>query len=103
MLIKKNARIQKVNGTATFEQLKQTLTRPHICSNCGSVACIGDKNLKNAIITDAISAKDGLYVIKCTGFEERKIKTRDENPSKSSPLYNASIVHPQVRSKIYGK
>ena len=101
MLIKQDARIKKIKGTIKFLELSKKLKKPHLCSYCDK-HCKG-KKIDAAIIIDAVKAQDGLYVIKCLEFQKReKIKIQRET-SYTSPMYNSRIVHPQVRSKIYGK
>ena len=100
MLVKINGELISFHRISTLENLKQIMKRPHICSSCGAVACVGGRNLKNASIKNAIKAKDGVYVLDCDNYTEDKTKSvnanNDERVLLSSPS-ECSIIHPNVR------
>lgn len=99
MQIKVDGKITRVYGTMTFEELKKNMERPHLCSKCGVVACVGGRNLRNAAIKDAIKAKDGVYVMDCDDYMEGDIsRTGNESLEESYyPFFECSIIHPDVK------
>ena len=103
MEIKINGRINRVYGTATFEELKVKLKKPHKCTSCGVVACVGGRNLKNAAIKDAIKTENGLYVISCDNHTEDKRKrtnVNNEDQTYISSPFDCSIAHPTVKRAL---
>ena len=100
MEIKINGKINRVFGTVTFEELKEKMNKPHLCSSCGIVACIGGRNLKNKAIKNAIKSYNGVYVLDCDDYIKKdKKKTnvkKDEQIYFSSPQ-ECSVVHPTVK------
>ena len=100
MKIKVNGKINSIEGTTTFEELKEKMKRPHLCSSCGIVACVGGRKLENAAINNAIKTKKGVYVLDCEDYIEDKLKkiniNREEETYFSSPS-ECCIMHPNVR------
>lgn len=103
MELKINGRINRVYGTATFEELKEKMKKPHKCTSCGVVACVGGRNLKNAAIKDAIKTENGLYVISCDNYIEEKPKrtnTETEEQTYISSPFDCRIMHPTVKHAL---
>ena len=104
MEIKVNGRLTKISGTATFKQLKEKMKKPHICSNCGVVACVGGRNLKNVAIKNAIKSKNGVYVLDCDDYIEDKTKNTNVK-SEGQPYFSSpsecSIMHPTVKHALF--
>ena len=69
MQIKIDGKIMELEGNVTMEQLKAKLRKPHKCARCGYKACLGGRTLSNSIITNAIKASNGLYVIECLNYQ----------------------------------
>ena len=103
MITKVNGRLIKIHGTATFEELKEKMKKPHICSSCGIVACVGGRNLKNKAIKNAIKTKNGLYVMDCDDFIEdieKKPIDKSEETYISSPS-ECRILNPNVKHALF--
>lgn len=98
MEIKYKGKINDVPGTITFEELKKKMKKPHLCSSCGVVACVGGRNLKNAAIRSAIDTKRGVYVVACDDYVEgRNERKRNNRELLTSSSFECSIVHPAVK------
>ena len=69
MIVKVNEKIIKLETEATFEELLKSIPKPHLCKKCVS-ACVGGRNLKNAVIKQAARVRDGLYVLDCEDYIE---------------------------------
>ena len=94
MEIKINEKIIKLETTATFEELRKSMPKPHLCKNCVS-ACVGGRKLKNAVITEAVKVHDGLYVSECSDFIEGPAFEKVEVEPRTSEGYYRTL-HPNV-------
>lgn len=95
MLLKVNGEIKEITTDASFEQLLKSMPKPHLCRTCIS-ACVGGRNLKNAVITDAVKVRDGLYVADCSDYTEGSVYEPITDYQKTSEGYYRTV-HPNVK------